>query len=187
MNGDQLFQSLQTFGLTPEDYGHVVCLLDCWTGCVQSAVLHPDEDHAQRALTIVVASAPMDMATGKLLAGATPTLVGEAWRDWQDICNDAINGATMVAVAYTGSAFESIGFDMDKFADEHRGTMSEDDFHKHLEARLNYALSRQHANRVASMMMDMDDENRAKSMQALEMTYTVLDATDKFLSIVDGQ
>ena len=188
MNGDQLFQSLQTFGLEPDDYGHVVCLMDCWTGRVQSAVLHPDPDKQGRSITIIVASALTDAERGKLLAGGTETFRAEPWRDWQDICNEAITEATWVAVAYTNKAYDSIGFSAEKFADEYRDKMSESDFHAHLDNRLNYALARGFTNMVAVSMMDMEDGPEKKAtISRLEMTYKVLDMSGEVLSAVDGQ
>lgn len=188
MNGDQLFQSLQTFGLEPDDYGHVVCLMDCWTGRVQSAVLHPDEDKASRSITIVVAAALVDAERGKLLAGGTETFRAEPWRDWQDICNEAITEATWVAVAYTNKAYDSIGFSLERFAEEHRDKMTDEEFHNHLDNRLNYALTREYTNAVAAASMDLPDGPQKKAtLDRLDLTYRVLDMSGEILSAVDGQ
>ena len=189
MNAEQLIQALQTFGLEPEtDYGHVVCLLDCWTGRIMSAILHPGDPSEGRQMTIIISSSVMEAAQGKLLAGAGPTVVGNAWDSWVEVAERAMPAATMVSVSYISKFYDSIGFSLDKFVNGPGKDMTEDQRHAHLNSRLEYAVSRHYVNMAASLAMDVTDtEARVNMLAGFDKGYEMLDQAEKMLSEVDGQ
>lgn len=187
MNGSQLLESLQRFGLTSESYGHVTCLLDCWTASVQSAAFHPDSTSETRSITVVIASSSGDMQVGKLLAGGMPTTVGTALDDWADICNTAIDGATIVATSYIHAAFDEVGFSFSEFEDGSGSEMDSETRAAHLTSRLDWALTKRHLNRVAVSAMDMPEGERDGAIKALDRSYGMVDLVGKMLADVDGQ
>lgn len=189
MNGDQMYEQLtNVYGLTEEDYGHLVIVTDCWTGAVCSAVLHPDPEKQKRSITMIVAAAAAEMMAGKVIAGGAPTLVADPWKDWREVCNEAIDGAIEIAVSYTADAFDQIGFSLTKFREDHNPDLSDEDVHAHLDTRLNYALARKAVNAQAAAAMDIADEALRKAMIAkLDMSYRMLDMTGEMLHEIDGQ
>ena len=189
MNAEQLIEQLRVYGLTDEDHGHIVCLLDCWTGHVMSAVIHPDEtDKSERSLTIIIAASAMESATGKLLAGAAPTTVGNAWDSWLEVAERAMPFATLVSVSYISNFYNEIGFNMEAFVQGPGKDMDEERRHQHLASRLEYAVSRHYVNLAASLVMDeTDPEKRERILAGFDRSYDMLDKAEAMLQAVDGQ
>lgn len=187
MNGEQLLQQLKLIGLSAdEDYGHVNVLLDTWTGRILSTTFHPDKE--TRSMTILVASCDLEAQHGALLAGGTPTVVGDALDDWQDVCNKAIQGATVVATAYTAQLFDEVGWSISKWLESDKAReMGDEERFQHMNARLNWAATKRFVNRMVQQSLDLEGEQREHALKALETSDLYLDMVSKMLTAVDGQ
>jgi hypothetical protein len=186
MNGQQLHTSIRSKGM-PEDFeGHVNVLLDTWTGQVLSIAAHPEKGH--KSITILVASCEIEASQGELIAGGVPTSHGDVLDSWEDVCEKAIPGATIVSTAYISSLFEVIGFSSSKFFEsEVAERMSDDTRFSHLNARLNYAAACKFVNRMVASCMDMEGDDRQKAIDAAKMSDMYLETVEKILHEVDGQ
>lgn len=187
MNGEQLLQQLKLVGIDPDaDQGHANVLLDSWTGRVLSATFHPEKD--TRSMTILVASCELEAQHGNLLAGGTPTVVGDVLDSWQDVCNKAIGGATLVATAYTAKLFDEVGYSASQFLESDKAlAMDDEDRHLHLNARLNWAATKRFVNRMVQQSLDLEGEQREQALKALETSDMYLDLVSNMLTAVDGQ
>ena len=187
MNGEQLLQQLKLIGIDPDaDQGHVNVLLDTWTGRVLSTTFHPEKD--TRSMTILVASCELEAQHGNLLAGGVPTVVGDALDDWQDVCNKAIWGATVVATAYTAKLFEEVGYSASQFLESAAAAaMDDEDRLQHMNARLNWAATKRFVNRMVQQSLDLEGTERAHALKALETSDMYLDLVSRMLTEVDGQ
>lgn len=189
MNANQLIEQLRVYGLDEsEDYGHIVVLVDCWTGVVLSSVFHPEDHGSNRSITIIVGASTIEAAQGKLLAGCTPTEVGEGWESWLEVAERAMPKATMVAVSYICQFYEQIGFNMEAFVNGPGKDMSNDERQEHLNRRLEYAVSRYYINKAAELALGIEDaDKRATAVANFDVAYQMLDASEAVLAKVDGQ
>lgn len=186
MNGEQLYNWVLAKGM-PEDFeGHLNVLVDCFTGRVMSLAAHPEKD--TKSMTILVSSCELEAQHGNLLAGGTPTTHGDVLDSWQDVCNKAIVGATVVATAYGAALYETIGFSVEKFLTSQAAEdMDDETRYQHLNARLDYAATRKFVNRMVESSLDLDGEARAQALKALETSDMYLEMVGKILHEVDGQ
>lgn len=186
MNGEQLFQTLQAAGLDFEEEGHSLVLLDVWTSRVMSATFHPED--GVKSVTIWIAACEMEAMQGTLLAGGFPTVHGDVLDDWQDVCNKAIDGATLVATAYCTQMFEAIGFSPGKFLDSDVAkAMTPEARSSHMDMRLNQGATAKFVNRMGTRSLDLEGDERQAALKAMEKSDMYLDVVAKALAEVDGQ
>lgn len=186
MNGEQLLQQLKTIGMTDEDQGHCNVLLDTWTGRVLSTTFHPEKD--VRSMTILVASCELESQHGNLLAGGVPTTHGDVLDTWLDVCHKAIEGATVVATAYTSNLFSEVGWSASKFLESDTAKQLDDEGrYKHMNARLNWAATKRFVNKMVTASLDLEGDDRLRALKALETSDMYLEIVDKMLTEVDGQ
>jgi hypothetical protein len=186
MNGTQLHTILLNGGMAADFEGHVNVLLDTFTGRVLSVAMHPLE--GTKSITAVIASCEFEASRGSLLAGGLPTVNGEAWDGWEDVCTEAMEGAAHVATSYASRLYDVIGFSPSKFIDSDAAKeMGEELVAQHLESRLNYAATRDFVNKMVSLSMDMDEADRKHAIEAATMSDAYLEIVEKVLHEVDGQ
>lgn len=139
-------------------------------------------------MTVLVASCEIEAMHGTLLAGGTPTVHGDVLDTWLDVCEKAIQGATMVATAYAALMFEAIGFSVSKFLESDAAQAMTDEVRsQHLESRLNYAATVKFVNSMVNQSLDLEGEARDHAIQSLGVSDQYLELVAKVLHEVDGQ
>lgn len=139
-------------------------------------------------MTILVASCTLEAQHGNLLAGGVPTTHGDVLDTWEDVCNKAIKGATVVATAYTSNLYQEVGWSVSKFLEsETAKSMDDETRYEHMNARLNWAATKRFVNKMVTQSLDLEGEQRQHALKALETSDMYLEMVGKILTEVDGQ
>lgn len=196
MNGTQLLEALKFHGLTGDENGHMLVVLDVWCSMPVSVVVHtttPDQSSEHgldgaRSVTMVVSANRVDMERGRPFAAFAPTVYGDVLSDWETLLDRGLELACLGAAAYMAKAFDEAGFDQEKFLREIGAQMSDEDRAHHLDHRLECAVLRQHLVEKSLFVMGMDEgEVKDMAKMVLDMSWQAYEQGVAILSKKDGQ
>lgn len=194
MDATQLLDALKAQGLSGNENGHMLVMLDTWCSAPITVVMHPIEpdeqgnEYTNRSITFLVAANRIDAEQGRPFAAFAPTVMADQWTDWDTLIGRGLYLAQMGATAYIAQAYDQAGFDQEKFLQETAADWSDDQRHAHLDRRLDYAILRKHLVDRTSLLMELPEgEAREQAKVILDMSWTAYQAGLSALSKKDGQ
>ena len=183
MNTSQFLSVVQARGLTDTDEGHLVAILDVWTGSVMATVFHPEPN--VRSLTLIVSSCVSDAAQGNLLSGGVPTVHGA---DWTSVADEALKGAYLVSMSYISDLYTVTGFSLKQFLEGPGESMTHDEKHRHLDLRMEHGAMVKGLLKMSEAAMALEDTDaKAQLTNYMVQGFEMTDAQARELHAVDGQ